>query len=386
MKSLQISSRAARAACAFALLASGVIVNGCGMPGAPQPPSLDLPERVSDLSAVRAGDKVALTWTMPRRDTDRVPLKGNVNVRICRSEGTHVAGSGCSSASTVELLPGADGGFTDTLPSALTEGSPRPLTYFVELDNRKGRSAGLSNGAEVLAGEAPAAVDGLTAEMRRGGVLLRWAPALPGAAPVAVRLIRHLASPPANQCESSKPGKAAIAPHSESTDQTLLVQAGPHGNTDPGRALDSSIDFGATYDYRAQRVARVSLDGKTLELAGPISAPVRIVAVNVFPPAVPKGLAAVASEGEAGAGPSIDLNWQPNAEADLAGYFVYRREKDSNEGSWLRISPAQPVAAPGYSDTTVQPGHTYLYAVTAVDQQGHESARSAVAEETVSSP
>jgi hypothetical protein len=34
----------------------------------------------------------------------------------------------------------------------------------------------------------------------------------------------------------------------------------------------------------------------------------------------------------------------------------------------------------------VQPGHTYMYAVSAVDQQGHESARSAEAEETVPGP
>lgn len=351
------------------------------MPGAPQPPSLELPERVSDLAAVRAGDQVALTWTMPKRDTDKVLLKGNVTVRICRNASTDST-AGCSVAATLNLSPDADGAFTEALPPALTEGAPRVLTYSVELDNRKGRSAGLSNGAEVLAGEAPAALDGLRAEMRRDGVLLRWNPAPPDASQVAVRLLRHLVSPPANQSEAPKSGKATIAPHSESTDQTLLVEASPRSD----RALDGSIEFGATYDYRAQRVTRVSIGGKTLELAGSVSAPVRIAAVNVFPPTVPQGLAAVATTGEAGAGSAIDLNWQPNTEADLAGYFVYRRDKDAGENDWQRISPAQPVTAPGYSDKTVQPGHTYLYAVSAIDQQGHESSRSAAAEETVPAP
>ena len=82
-------------------------------------------------------------------------------------------------AATLQLAPGASGAYTDTLPAALAAGQARVLTYFVELDNRKGRSAGLSNGAQILAGEAPAAVAGLSAEMRRDGVLLRWTAAPP---------------------------------------------------------------------------------------------------------------------------------------------------------------------------------------------------------------
>jgi hypothetical protein len=377
MKLLQMSGRAPRAALAFVLLSSGVALAGCGMPGAPLPPSLQLPDRVADLSAMRTGNQVALTWSMPRRDTDKVPLKGNVTVRICRNQSV---AAGCSAAATVELAADADGAFTDTLPPALAEGAPRVLTYFVELDNRKGRSAGFSNGAQILAGDAPAAVDALTAEMRRDGVLLRWAPAPPDAAPFAVRLVSKLVSPPAPAPSRSTAGP--LAPRPEPPERTLLVEPGPHLD----HALDSSIQFGGTYEYRAQRVARVPVNGETLELAGPLSAPVRIAAVNVYPPAVPRGLAAVATADAEDAGPVIDLNWQPGTEADLAGYVVYRREAGQPESSWQRISPAQPVAAPDYHDANLQPGHTYRYAVSAVDQQGHESARSAEAEETVPAP
>ena len=88
-----------------------------------------------------------------------------------------------------------------------------------------------------------------------------------------------------------------------------------------------------------QRVRRVDVDGKTLELAGELSQPLDVDAKDVFPPEVPAGLAAVAAAGENGAGPGIDLSWQPDSEADLAGYFVYRREGD---GEWQRISPQTP--------------------------------------------
>lgn len=367
----------ARLAALVASLAATVAFAGCGMPGAPQPPSLHLPDRVGDLSAVRTGNQVTLTWSMPKRDTDKVPLKGNVTVRICRNE--NIA-AGCSAAAVVQLAPEANGTFTDTLPPALAAGAPRVLTYFVELDNRKGRTAGLSNGAQILAGEAPAAVEDLTAEMRRDGVLLRWSPARTDAVLVAVRLERKLVSPPAPATPKSAEGP--LAPRPEPPQRILLVEPAAHQD----RALDSNIQFGETYEYRAQRVARITVNGETLELAGPLSSPVRIAAVNAFPPAVPHGLAAVTTAGQEGAGPAIDLNWQPGIETDLAGYVVYRREAGAEATAWQRISPAQPWTSPGFHDANVQPGHSYIYAVSAVDQQGHESARSAEAEETVPGP
>jgi len=376
MKLPQVSGQVRCTAFAVVMLSVFPILSGCGMPGAPLPPSLNLPDRVGDLSAVRSGGQVTLTWTMPTKNTDKMLLKGTITVRVCRNEQD---AADCSVATTLQLAPGSDGAYTDNLPVALTEGAPREISYYVELDNRKGNSAGLSNGAEILAGEAPAAVAGLRAEMHREGVMLRWAAAPPEATPVAIRLERTLLTPPGKKSEPERTEQGPLTPHPEPLKQTLLVEAGAAAD----RALDKDIRFGESYEYRAQRVARVTVNGRTLELAGPLSAPVRIDAVNTFPPRVPRGLAAVATAGENGAGPAIDLSWQPDTEADLAGYIVYRRE--GNTG-WQRISPAQPVVGPGYHDANVAPGRTYAYAVSAIDQQGHESARSAEAEETVPGP
>ncbi|MGH9591205.1 MAG: hypothetical protein ACRD25_12475, partial [Terracidiphilus sp.] len=54
-----------RCAWAAAALAAGIVMSGCGLPGAPQPPSLNLPRKVKDLTAERAGGQVSLEWTMP---------------------------------------------------------------------------------------------------------------------------------------------------------------------------------------------------------------------------------------------------------------------------------------------------------------------------------
>jgi hypothetical protein len=381
---------AARPAALLAALAAGLMLTGCGTSGAPQPPSLNLPNPVADLAASRAGNQVALTWTMPRKNTDKLLLKGNVTVRICRKEG---ANGDCDAAGDeLSLAPATEGAFTDTLPAALIAGSARPLSYFVELRNRNGRSAGLSNAAQVLAGVAPAPVANFTAEVRKAGVVLRWTN-LEAAAQEAfvIRLHRKLLNPPA-----AKPHEDLLTMPAEPAERSLLVDScAPAGRMGACRALDQEIRFGETYEYRAQRVARVTVDGKTLELDGALSAPVRVAALDIFPPEVPTGLAAVATTGEDNAAPAsqnapqnalpnaIDLSWQPATDANLAGYALYRREGDSR---WQRISSAEPLVPPAFHDAQVLPGHTYRYAVSAIGQNGHESARSAEVAESVPNP
>jgi hypothetical protein len=371
----------------WAALAAGLVLTGCGTAGAPMPPSLKLPDTVTDLSASRTGNQVSLTWTMPKKNTDKLLLKGNIPVRLCRKEDT---GACAPAAGNLLLAPGADGAFTETLPPALAAGAPRALTYFVELNNPHGRSAGLSNAAVVLAGVAPAPILGLAAQVRKDGVALRWTPDSPPtqqSARTDIRLRRKLLTPQQNAKPKSQQG--LMAPPPEPLEQSLLVDSGGQSEQAeqagrvPDRALDKDIRFGQVYEYRVQRVVRVTVGSQTLELAGELSAPLRVEVLDVFPPAVPTGLAAVATAADAGTEPSIDLSWQPVTDADLASYQVYRREAG---GAWQRISPAQPLVGPAFHDAHVQPGHTYRYAVSAIDQGGNESARSVEAEETVPNP
>jgi hypothetical protein len=104
------------------------------------------------------------------------------------------------------------------------------------------------------------------------------------------------------------------------------------------------------YTVRAQR-------GMVLSVPSPRMC---VTPIDIFPPAAPAGLAAVASEG------GISLIWEPNIEADLGGYLVLRREPGD---ATLRQLTAAPVVDTRYRDTDVQPGRRYIYSVIAVDTQ-----------------
>jgi len=349
-------------------LALGLVgLSGCGTPGAPQPPSLKLPELVVDLTAVRAGDSVTLTWTMPRKSTDHLALKGQIPVSICWREGSGY----CHPLGQTSQIPEAKAEFHTALPAALLAGSLRPVSLLVELTSPKGRSAGFSNPAPILAGVAPAPLIGLAAEVRADGVALHWS----SASTTLVRLHRKLLTQAANSTKAAQNGPQK--PQSEPLLRDLLVEEPPPGQA--SGAIDRTARFGEVYEYTAQSLIRVQESGNTMELAGESSAPVRVNVVDTFPPAVPQGLAAVFVPEQK----TIDLSWEPDAEPDLAGYIVYRADPG---GEWKRISGALPLVGAAYRDASTEPGRNYRYAISAIDQLGHESARSAEAAESVPDP
>lgn len=342
-----------RAAAARLALPFLMIMAGCGMVAAPQPPSLKLPNPVTDLTAQRTGDQVELHWTMPKRTTDNVILTGDQKARIYRQSGP----GHCATAGKGAFAPLASAVYVDRLPAELTSGDPRALIYTVELENRNGRSAGPSNSAETAAGSAPPQVSGLRARTQADGVVLSWTPK---GGTETVRIKRKLE-------EKTDAEKSSLP-----MEQTLEF-SGP----DRGRVLDRDVVLDHTYTYSAQRILKTTVDGKSIEVASMPSETITIDARDLFPPATPAGLQAVADP-EAGA---IDLSWQPDTEADLAGYFVYRREAGA-AGAPVRITPTAQ-SAPSFHDTSSLPGHTYEYSVSAVDRDGNESSRSAEVEESL---
>jgi hypothetical protein len=94
-----------------------------------------------------------------------------------------------------------------------------------------------------------------------------------------------------------------------------------------------------------------------------------VTPIDKFPPEAPKNLVAVGSEG------GVSLIWDPNNEADLAGYIVMRGELGA-AGAAPTLAPlmAEPIRETTYRDATAKPGVRYVYAVVAVDNASPRNA------------
>ena len=97
----------------------------------------------------------------------------------------------------------------------------------------------------------------------------------------------------------------------------------------------------------------------TMTVESDPSPPICVTPADTFPPNAPTGLAAVSGPGV------INLIWDANTDADLAGYVVLRGEAP---GDTLQPLTPQPIRETRYVDRAVQPGVTYVYAVVAVDR------------------
>ena len=374
-----------------ALLMS-LLLCGCGNPGSPLPPSLMLPQPVVDLSGERTGDAVRLHWTMTRRTTDGVVLRDDQRAVVCRVTST----GACEQAGELLVEAGRPAQFTDRLPPALREGAPRLLGYEVRLKNHAGRDAGASNVVYTAAGWAPPPVRSVVAQATAQGIVVRWqAPAVGAPASGARLLVRlerdRVLGEPASQTRDVGHGRPAEAGVPQPLEQTLeavehvpVAMREPTSQTReggrltssgawlPDHTVDAQAELNRSYRYTVQMVERETLGGHAVEVSGTAGRTGVVVAKDVFPPAVPTGVAAVA-DAEGG---TIDLSWTANADPDLAGYVVYRRVEGASAAP-ERVSGKALLATPDWSDAGARKGVRYAYSISAVDASGNESARSA---------
>lgn len=262
-------------ACLFGATAFGacLVFGGCHRSRAPQSFAPELRGPVKDLVAIRAGDMIWLSWTMPSTHVRNLTVNGLIKVHVCRHESTTQA---CTEAAgSLEFAPSATGSFSEKLPLELATGAPRVLYYFVELIDHNGESSGSSNTVATLAGAPPPVIRGLTAVMTDKGVILRWPPDTSSESPedTAVRLHRgELQQTPAGDAAQNGSSQLPIATRGED----LLVEGGSRS----GQTLDANVHLGGIYEYRAQRVVRIAVGSQTIELPGQLSPPVQIETAN----------------------------------------------------------------------------------------------------------
>jgi len=307
-------------ACAF--------LAGCGSIGEPLYPALNIPLRVTDLTAVERGDKIDVRFTIQTHTTEGMLLKevGSVDLRIGPVPATGFnSNDWANDAKKLDVSPVPQPGAARAEVNA-RDFVGKQLVVGVRLGNTRGRMSDWSNFYPVAVEQPLRKPTDVKAESVAEGVRLTWnAPDQ-----TAFRIFRK-------EGEQSEPSQLAVTAKPE--------------------YLDTTTEYGTAYKYYVQGI-HDKTESEIVETNA-------LTPKDVFPPQVPTGLTASVGVG------AVELAWSRNAETDFKEYRVFR---SAENGPYLQIAAG--LEAPIYSDHSIETGKHYRYRVSAVDQAGNPSAQS----------
>ena len=294
------------------------LLAGCAYVGEPLAPALNVPRPVTDLAVEQVGEQVILRFRLPVQTTETLP----VDIRAIEVRAEWPGGE-----KMLTVTRGEQG-----MASVAAPGKPwagQRVALKARAQSRQGKWSEWSPAVPIQVEEPVDTPAMVKAEAVAEGVRLNWRNSA-----VPMRIERRAANAKAFT-------EAVVTPPGESW-------------------VDSQARLGEQQHYRLTAVSSVSARSESVEVS--------LLPIDKFPPAVPTAFAAVAGLG------SIELSWDRPPEPDLAGFHVYRAPGASG-GEFARLNPAL-IQAANFSDRTVQAASAYRYAVSSVDQNGNESARS----------
>ncbi|MGN6325271.1 pectinesterase family protein [Pseudolysinimonas sp.] len=276
------------------------------------------PSTPSSLRATAAGDGITLDWA----DNDQPDLRGY-----------SVSRSGSSSGSYALLTPSpiTASRFTDAQAPAGVKSYYRVTA--IDLSGNVSSSASASATRPAGAPVAPAAPSGFVAKLGSAGVpTLSWS-----------------ASSGATGYVLSRSASAA-GPFTR-------INA---GSTTATSFTDSGAPVGATAYYT---LTATNAAGSSSAVSASVAVP-----RDSTPPKAPSSpkVAVIPTGG-------VTVSWKANAEADLAGYLVMKRNGDDVYVPWTPTGSASTLVTPSFSDLSVVEGDTDYYRVRAVDTSGNQS-------------
>lgn len=357
---------------AFCLIACALAA-GCAAPGEPTFRHPVVPVAVTDLGARQSASAITLTFTLPTQSADRKPLSERPTIEIYRAALPPGASPDAIDKKTAwrlvytipseqvdSHLKGDRIEFRDPLAAEDFAGAGgSSLAYKVRSRAAQARASGDSNLVTARIYPAPEAPGDVRVSVTESALVVNWPESAlpPGALSREYRVYRA-------EIESS--GESAERDISQVKLKTPLELAGASPTAE---FRDTRFEFGKTYLYTVRSAAQFGAD--VVESADSVPAVVR--ARDVIPPAAPTGLEIAVIPATQQSAATVELSWAISPEADLAGYIVYRSDKEDTFGE--RVS-AESLLSPTFRDISVLPGKQYFYRVSALDRAGNESPRS----------
>jgi fibronectin type 3 domain-containing protein len=316
-----------------------VLIGACGKKAPPVPWESIVPKRIVDLVALPRDGRVLLEWTAPKENTDKSPLIDLEGFQVLRSEGNLVGdqcvGCGEKAKPVYEMkLEGKGEEKGKKLSIPIEDQEPgKVYVYQIISINRRGHLGAPSNPVWVYWDTPLNPPEWVKAEPGDKRVDLSWEP-VEGASGYNVYRRGE------GESFSSSP-----------------LNRGPLLET---HFTDLSVENEKRYIYSVRTLRRVI---KT-DVEGRGSQEVAATPTDMIPPGAPLGLVAIPLRN------GVELNWRKNQEADLLGYYVYR--KKPGERDFVRLTD-HPLTKETYLDTEVELGQDYEYAVTAVDNSARKN-------------
>ena len=329
---------------AFLILACIILLVGCGRKGMPVPPGTIRPTAVKDLSYRIMPNGVELSWTVPIRNRDGSPVESIKGFDLFKAEGpVDETCEGCPPQFGHPIEVPFEARPEEARKMYYEDRTLSPGTrYIYEVRTVKGwlNISDPSNRVSFAWHVPPTAPPRLTAQPTPDGIYISWLPAATWADETPVD--RHLSY----RIYRTKTGEDDWKPIHELVDSNGF--------------FDETAKKGDQYSYKVSAV----LIYHGTEIEGPQSQEVTAQPRDLTPPRAPEGLVAVYHHALGKEAYGVELLWQESSEPDLAGYLVYRRDKDGLVDKLNHV----PVAISRFIDKTRLPSGTYEYWVTAVDQ------------------
>lgn len=338
-----------------------LLTTGCAKIAEPLPPLVRVPRPAADLSVSQSADFIVLRFSKPALNTDGSPASTLHNVQILRlEEDANESGSKqplsdklfLQRADPVLTIESAD--FPDYLQNGIFVVQDMPANsqtpelrssafrYAVLFVNKKRQAAGLSNQVRITPVSLPSHPSVFSADVTENSIQLRW-------------------EAPTENTDGTKPARIAGYNIYKSADEGQMPAAPV--NPEPVQGLgyeDRNFQFDRTYHYAISTVGSI----RNPYAESLLSKIYSVTARDIFPPAPPENFNA-ALEGN-----DIILLWAPSPSEDVAGYRLFRREK---EATTRRLLQREPITSLSFRDGDVLSGKSYEYTVQAVDKYGNES-------------